>query len=62
MIREDSGIEIFAAERNVLRFLEIEPVPIADLHLQLLTEQHSRLVAVTVHAEKSVPYRMYHGH
>ena len=33
----------------MLRFLEIEPVPIADLHLRLLTEQHSRLVAVAVH-------------
>ena len=49
MIRGHSGIEIFAAERNVLRFLEIEPIPIADLHPRLLTEQHSRLVAVAVH-------------
>lgn len=49
MIRGHSGIEIFAAERNTLRFLEIEPIPIADLHPRLLTEQHSRLVAVAVH-------------
>ena len=33
MILGHSGIEIFAAERNVLRFLEIEPIPIADLYL-----------------------------
>ena len=49
MIRGHSGIKIFAAERNVLCFLEIEPVPIAYFHLRLLTEQHSRLVAVAVH-------------
>ena len=33
----------------MLRFLEIEPIPITDLHPRLLTEQHSRLVAVAVH-------------
>ena len=48
-IRRHCGIQILAAQRNVLCFLEIKTVTIAYFYFGLFSEQHGGFIAVIVH-------------